>query len=217
MFATAVAAAIKPLQLAAAPILCHAPYSHGVVEVHNYSYGTTSGYSTSLRCANAAHQEHGTSLFAVIGILWLYGWVAALLLRAAYYWTKFGITRGVDAYWRRRLPQPAPARPRQVATPRSLLGDAGASTPPLACVARVGPVVTRQRPDPVEQLARLAALHDRGVLSDDEFAAEKARSSPANGNLTPCPARVRGCARAQLDFVRSTGGGEGDSGRPPSD
>ena len=30
-------------------------------------------------------------------------------------------------------------------------------------------------PDPVEQLSKLADLHDRGVLSDEEFAAQKAR------------------------------------------
>lgn len=29
--------------------------------------------------------------------------------------------------------------------------------------------------DPVEQLSRLADLHDRGVLTDEEFAAQKAR------------------------------------------
>jgi hypothetical protein len=27
--------------------------------------------------------------------------------------------------------------------------------------------------DPIERLERAAALHDRGVLTDDEFAAEK--------------------------------------------
>lgn len=31
------------------------------------------------------------------------------------------------------------------------------------------------QPDPVEQLTKLADLHDRGVLSDEEFAAQKAR------------------------------------------
>jgi hypothetical protein len=29
------------------------------------------------------------------------------------------------------------------------------------------------QPDPTEQLSRLADLHDKGVLSDDEFAAQK--------------------------------------------
>jgi hypothetical protein len=29
--------------------------------------------------------------------------------------------------------------------------------------------------DPTEKLSRLADLHDRGVLSDDEFAAQKAK------------------------------------------
>jgi hypothetical protein len=30
-------------------------------------------------------------------------------------------------------------------------------------------------PDPIEQLKDLAALHDQGVLTDDEFAAQKAK------------------------------------------
>jgi hypothetical protein len=30
-------------------------------------------------------------------------------------------------------------------------------------------------PDPIEQLKELAALHDQGVLTDDEFAAQKAK------------------------------------------
>ena len=177
MFATAVAALIPSLQLAVAPILCHAPYSHGVVQVHDYSYGTTSGYSIFLRCANAQHQEHGTSVFAVVGLLWLYGWAGALLIRGGYYWTKFGITKGVDAYWRRRLPPP-PSHPRPLATPKSLLGATPASTssaPAAAPAARRGPVSMGRRPDPIDQLARLADLRDRGVLSDDEFVAEKAR------------------------------------------
>jgi hypothetical protein len=173
MFATAVAALIPTLQLAVAPILCHAPYSHGVVEVHNYSYGTTSGYSIFLRCANAQRREHGTSVFAIVGLLWLYGWAGALLIRGVYYWTKFGITKGVDAYWRRRLPPP-PARPRPAATPKSLLGATPASTA-AAPAARRSPVSARGRPDPIDQLARLADLRDRGVLSDAEFAVEKAK------------------------------------------
>lgn len=37
----------------------------------------------------------------------------------------------------------------------------------------VKPVV--RRPDPVDQLARLATLRDRGVLTDAEFASEKAK------------------------------------------
>ena len=176
MFAVVGAAVLPRLQLAVAPILCHGAYGHGVVEVHNYSYGTTSGYATSLRCANAQHQEHGTSVIAVIGLLWLYGWVGALLIRGVYYWAKFGITRGVDAYWRRRLPPP-PVHPRPAATPRSLLSETPAPTPVPAAAAgaRGSPAVIPRRPDPVEQLTRLAALHDRGVLTDAEFASEKAR------------------------------------------
>jgi Short C-terminal domain len=30
-------------------------------------------------------------------------------------------------------------------------------------------------PDPIEQLKQLAALHDQGVLTDEEFAAQKAK------------------------------------------
>jgi hypothetical protein len=173
MFATAVAALIKPLQLAVAPILCHAPYSHGVVEIHSYSYGATSGYSTSLRCANAQHQEHATSLIAVIGLLWLYGWVGALAIRGEYYWGKVAITKGVDSYWRRRLP-PQPARSRPTATPRSLLATT-ATSPAVGPVTRAAPVFGGGRSDPVDQLARLADLRDRGVLTGEEFASEKAR------------------------------------------
>lgn len=163
MFAVVGAAAIPRLQLAVAPILCHGAYSHGVVEVHNFSYGTTTGYSTSLRCANAQHQEHGTSLIAVFGLLWLYAWVAALAIRGAYYWAKFGITKGVDAYWRRRLPPP-PRRPRMV-TNRPVV---------VAPPQPVRRTFSSDR-DPIDQLARLADLRERGVLTDAEFASEKAR------------------------------------------
>ena len=186
MFATAVAALIPKLQLLAAPILCHGAYSHGVVEVHNYSYGPTSGYSTSLRCANAQHQEHGTSVVAVIGLLWLYGWAAALLIRGVYYWGKFLVKTGVDAYWRRRLPPP-PVRPRPaISTPRDLSGATAGSPSPSRVPASPAPQtmggavlvngrwVARQ-PDPVDQLTRLADLHGRGALTDQEFAAEKAK------------------------------------------
>jgi len=184
MFATAVAALIPKLQLLAAPILCHAPYGHGVVEVHNYSYGPTSGYSTSLRCANAQHQEHGTSVVLVIGLLWLYGWAGALLIRGVYYWGKFMVKTGVDAYWRRRLPPP-PVRARPtISTPKDLLGATPAS-PARALAPRApqtmgGAVLANGRwvagtPDPVDQLSRLADLHSRGALTDQEFAAEKAK------------------------------------------
>ncbi|HUA10740.1 MAG TPA: SHOCT domain-containing protein [Solirubrobacteraceae bacterium] len=30
-------------------------------------------------------------------------------------------------------------------------------------------------PDPIEQLKQIAALHDQGVLTDEEFAAQKAK------------------------------------------
>lgn len=176
MFAVVGAAVLPRLQLAVAPILCHGAYGHGVVEVHNYSYGTTSGYATSLRCANAQHQEHGTSVITVIGLLWLYGWAGALAIRGVYYWGKVAVTSGVDAYWRRRLPPP-PVRPPRAATPKSLLGQATspATAPAAAPPGRGSPALVPHRPDPVDQLTRLAALHHRGVLTDEEFASEKAR------------------------------------------
>jgi hypothetical protein len=186
MFATAVAALIPSLQLLTAPILCHAPYGHGVVQVHNYSYGATSGYATTLRCANGFHQEHGANLFAVIGLLWLYGWVGALAIRGVYYWGKFLVKTGVDAYWRRRLP---PVRPRQaISTPKMLVGAAPAApsrapagAPAAPALKTMGGAVlvngrwVARGADPVDQLARLADLYDRGALTEQEFADEKAR------------------------------------------
>jgi hypothetical protein len=177
MFAAVGGAVFPRLQLAVAPILCHGAYGHGVVEVHNYAYGATSGYSTSLRCASAAHQEHGTSLVAVYGLLWVYGWVGALAIRGVYYWTKFLITKQVDAYWRRRLPPPKVSPRPLVATPQSLLGETPlpATAPTSAAGVRRSPPRMPASPDPVDQLVRLAALRDRGVLTDAEFASEKAR------------------------------------------
>ncbi len=32
-----------------------------------------------------------------------------------------------------------------------------------------------EAPDPIEQLKKLGALHDQGILTDEEFAAEKAK------------------------------------------
>ena len=184
MFATAVAALFPSLQLLTAPILCHAPYSHGVVQVHDYSYGTTSGYTIFMRCANAAHQEKGTSVLEVVGLLWVFGWAAALVLRGIYYWAKMGIKAGVDAYWKRRLPPPPPLKNRTIATPQSLLGKIPATQPKAAAsftpqttgraVLVNGQWVARG-PDHVDQLAKLADLHDRGALTDEEFAAEKSK------------------------------------------
>ncbi len=37
------------------------------------------------------------------------------------------------------------------------------------------PAAPAQAPDPIEQLKELAALHDQGVLTDEEFAAQKAK------------------------------------------
>jgi hypothetical protein len=118
----------------------------------------------------------GTSPIAAIGLLWLCGWVGALAIRAVYYWGKFAITKSVDAYWRRRLP-PRPVRPRPAATPKSLLGQTAspAAAPVAAAPAQGGPAFIPRRPDPIDQLTRLATLRDRGVLTDAEFASEKAR------------------------------------------
>lgn len=164
--------------------MCHAPYGHGVVQVHNYQYGTTSGYSIFLRCANTAHRESGTSVVAVIGLLWLFGWAAALVIRGVYYWTKFLIRAGVDAYWRRRLPAP-PVRTRPaVATPQSLLGKTAPTQPRVTDASRpqtMGRAVlvngrwVARGPDPLDQLERLAELYDRGALTDEEFAAQRSR------------------------------------------
>lgn len=115
---------------------------------------------------------HGTSLIAGFGLLWAYAWVGALAIRGVYYWTKLLVTKQVDAYWRRRLP-PLPVRPRPTATPKSLLREA--ALPAAVAAARSGPPFIPRRPDPVDQLARLADLRDRGVLTDQEFASEKAR------------------------------------------
>jgi hypothetical protein len=186
MFATAVAAVIPSLRLLAAPILCHTPYSHGVVEQHNYSYGATSGYSLSLRCANAQHQEHGTNGIAVIGLLWLYGWIAALLIRGVYYWTKVLIVKRREAAKRWRIANLPDHRPNSAAaTPASLLGSSPGSRPKPATPtphtfaqrarASQGLAVAVKRGRALDQLMRLADLHDRGVLSDQEFAAEKAK------------------------------------------
>jgi hypothetical protein len=190
MFATAVAALIPSLRLLTAPILCHAPYGHGVVQVHNYSYGPTSGYSLSLRCADAQHQEHGTSGIAVIGLLWLYGWIGALLIRAVYYWLKVAVVKTREERWFRRHGPPPAARPRPVGgTPKSLVGPQPTSQSAPAPAARGtapglliagGQMFVNSRPvsgepDPVDQLARLADLHQRGALTDEEFAAEKAK------------------------------------------
>jgi hypothetical protein len=191
MFATAVAALIPSLQLLVAPILCHGSYGHGVVQAHDYSYGTTSGYTTSLRCANAAHQETGTNGIAVIGLLWLYGWVAALLIRGVYYWGKFLIGKGLEEISYRRSPPPS-VRPRAgTATPAMLLGASssqGASAPKVGSppwknapsfAERMRAANARtaggRQPDPVDQLMRLADLHSQGALTDAEFAAEKSR------------------------------------------
>ena len=44
-----------------------------------------------------------------------------------------------------------------------------------APAAAAPPTATTQAPDPIEQLTQLAALKDQGILTDEEFAAQKAR------------------------------------------
>jgi hypothetical protein len=49
--------------------------------------------------------------------------------------------------------------------------DPGYAPPPPVAAAPQAP----PPPDPIEQLKKLAELHSAGVLTDDEFAAQKAR------------------------------------------
>jgi len=42
-------------------------------------------------------------------------------------------------------------------------------------VAAPAPAVTSRAPDPLDQVQSLAALHEAGTLTDEEFAAAKAR------------------------------------------
>ena len=187
MFATAVSALIPSLRLLAAPVLCHAPYGHGVVRVTDYSYGATSGYSLNLRCANAYHQEQGTNGLVVILVLWAYGWVGSLVI--------WGAIRGVRSLLGKgkRAPQSAGTgliRAGSTVSPPAVA--AGSQSPRLAqdFVERARREAGGERvlqpitlstggssgtPDPVDQLTRLADLHDRGALTDAEFAAEKAK------------------------------------------
>ncbi len=191
MFATAVAALFPSLRLLAAPILCRAPYGHGVVQVHDFSYGPTSGYSLSLRCANAAHQEKATSWLAVIGVLWLLGWVGAFVIRQIYYWLKVLVLKPLRAVSDRRFERRAPRRPASMRSHLASGSDSASaiSNTPATSAARelarqiraggpavlVGGSLLATSPDSVSQLTRLADLHARGALTDEEFAAEKAK------------------------------------------
>ena len=51
----------------------------------------------------------------------------------------------------------------------------GQSLPDMMAQMAGNPPGAAAAADPTEQLARLADLHDRGALTDDEFAAQKAR------------------------------------------
>jgi hypothetical protein len=88
-------------------------------------------------------------------------WLSVLARRA---WHKISIQRAI-----KRAPppyEPAPPAPRRPA-PALKPSPAPASHTIVRARARA--------PDPIDQLARLADLHDRGALTDDEFAAEKAK------------------------------------------
>jgi hypothetical protein len=54
--------------------------------------------------------------------------------------------------------------------PQAYAEPAYAEPPPAAPVAPAAPAA-----DPIEQLKELAALHSQGVLTDEEFAAQKAK------------------------------------------
>jgi len=47
--------------------------------------------------------------------------------------------------------------------------------PPPQQYAPPPPAAAPEAPDPIEQLKELAALKDQGILTEDEFAAEKAK------------------------------------------
>ena len=54
-------------------------------------------------------------------------------------------------------------------------GMAAAGISPGAVPGMPGTPAPAAQPDPVEQLSKLADLRDRGVLSDEEFEAQKAK------------------------------------------
>jgi Short C-terminal domain len=47
--------------------------------------------------------------------------------------------------------------------------------PPPQQYAAPAPAAAPDAPDPIEQLKELAALRDQGILTDEEFSAEKAK------------------------------------------
>jgi hypothetical protein len=47
--------------------------------------------------------------------------------------------------------------------------------PPPQQYAAPAPAAAPEAPDPIEQLKELAALRDQGILTDEEFSAEKAK------------------------------------------
>ena len=57
----------------------------------------------------------------------------------------------------------------------ALLATRRADPRPIPAPPLPPPAPTPSRPTRTDELERLASLHDRGVLTDDEFAAEKAK------------------------------------------
>lgn len=63
-------------------------------------------------------------------------------------------------------PEPQPSEPAEVAPIAGVISQIGQ-------IAQLAGVVPTGRPDVTEQIAKLAALRDQGVLTDEEFAAKK--------------------------------------------
>lgn len=93
-------------------------------------------------------------------------WLLITLIDLLFGWTVIGwiIALALLATGRRQQPPPPPPPP-----PAAGQGGLPAPIPPSPPPA-AGPAESR-----VEQLERLAALRDSGALTDDEFAAEKAK------------------------------------------
>jgi len=66
--------------------------------------------------------------------------------------------------------QPQYAQPQYAPPPPQYVEPAPVYAPPPPPAAPAAPAV-----DPIEQLTKLGALHEQGVLTDAEFAAEKAK------------------------------------------
>ena len=53
--------------------------------------------------------------------------------------------------------------------------DQYSSQPPPQEYAAPAPAPAAEEPDPIEQLKQLGALHEQGILTDEEFSAQKAK------------------------------------------